>query len=76
VAPFAAGIGQMDHLRYQVYNVAGSLLWVLLLVPAGYFFANVPFVKNNFSAVVLAIVFVSILPAIVGVLRARMTTQR
>ena len=76
VAPFAAGIGQMDHLRYQIYNVAGSLLWVMLLVPAGYFFANVPFVKNNFSAVVLAIVFVSILPGIIGVIRARTTGSR
>jgi membrane-associated protein len=66
----------MDHLRYQIYNVAGSLLWVMLLVPAGYFFANVPFVKNNFSAVVLAIVFVSILPGIIGVIRARTTGSR
>ncbi|MEZ5562088.1 MAG: DedA family protein [Gammaproteobacteria bacterium] len=71
VAPFAAGIARMDHLRYQAYNVIGSLLWVLLLVPAGYFFANVPLVKNNFSAVVLGIVFVSILPGIIGVIRAR-----
>ena len=76
VAPFAAGIGQMDHLRYQGYNVIGSLLWVLLLVPAGYFFANVPFVKNNFSAVVLVIVFISILPGIIGVIRARSTAKR
>ena len=51
VAPFAAGVGQMSHLRYQFYNVTGSVLWVLLLVPAGYFFANVPIVKENFSAV-------------------------
>ena len=60
VAPFAAGI----------------VLWVLLLVPAGYFFANVPFVKNNFSAVVLAIVIVSILPGIIGVVRARVAAKR
>ena len=76
VAPFAAGIGKMDHLRYQLYNVVGSLLWVLLLVPAGYFFANVPFVKNNFSVVVLAIVFLSILPGIIGVIRARSAANR
>lgn len=76
VAPFAAGIGQMGHLRYQIYNVIGSLLWVLLLVPAGYFFANVPFVRNNFSAVVLGIVFISILPGIIGVVRARAASKR
>ncbi|MFZ1626090.1 MAG: DedA family protein [Gammaproteobacteria bacterium] len=76
VAPFAAGIGQMHHLRYQAYNLIGSLLWVLLLVPAGYFFGNVPFVKKNFSAVVLAIVFISILPGIIGVIRARGAVKR
>jgi membrane-associated protein len=71
VAPFAAGVGQMSHLRYQFYNVTGSVLWVLLLVPAGYFFANVPIVKENFSAVVLGIIFLSILPAIIEFLRER-----
>lgn len=71
VAPFAAGVGRMSHLRYQSYNVAGSVLWVLLLVPAGYFFANVRIVKENFSAVVLAIVFLSVLPALVEFLRQR-----
>lgn len=71
VAPFAAGVGRMSHLRYQSYNVAGSVLWVLLLVPAGYFFANVRIVKDNFSVVVLAIVFLSVLPALVEFLRQR-----
>jgi len=71
VAPFAAGIGRMSHLRYQGYNVAGSMLWVLLLVPAGYFFANVPLVRDNFSAVVVAIILLSIMPAVVEFLRAR-----
>jgi membrane-associated protein len=71
IAPFAAGVGQMTHLRYQFYNVTGSVLWVLLLVPAGYFFANVPFVKENFSAVVLGILILSVLPAIVEFVRGR-----
>lgn len=71
VAPFAAGVGQMSHLRYQFYNVTGSMLWVLLLVPAGYFFANVPIVKENFSAVVIGIIILSLLPAIVEFVRAR-----
>lgn len=71
VAPFAAGVGQMSHLRYQFYNVAGSVLWVLLLVPAGYFFANVPIVKENFSAVVIGIIILSVLPAIVEFVRGR-----
>ncbi|MBL8202058.1 MAG: DedA family protein [Chromatiales bacterium] len=71
VAPFAAGVGQMSHLRYQSYNVAGSVLWVLLLVPAGYFFANVPIVKENFSAVVIGIIILSVLPAVVEFVRER-----
>jgi len=71
VAPFAAGVGQMSHLRYQAYNVAGSMLWVLLLVPAGYFFANVPIVKENFSAVVIGIIVLSVLPAVVEFVRER-----
>ena len=72
VAPFAAGVGQMTHLRYQLYNVLGSVLWVLLLVLAGYFFANVPIVRENFSAVIIGIIIVSVLPAIVEIARARL----
>jgi membrane-associated protein len=71
VAPFAAGIGRMAHGRYQVYNVTGSLLWVLLLVPAGYFFANVPIVQENFSTVIIGIIVISVLPGVVEYLRAR-----
>lgn len=71
VAPFVAGVGRMSHLRYQFFNVSGSLLWVLLLVPAGYFFANVKFVQDNFSAVIIGIIILSILPAVVEIFRAR-----
>jgi membrane-associated protein len=71
VAPFAAGVGRMTHARYQLYNVTGSLLWVLLLVPAGYFFANVPVVQENFSIVILAIIGLSILPAVIEFWRER-----
>lgn len=76
VAPFAAGVGQMTHLRYQFYNVSGSVLWVLSLVLAGYFFANVPIVKQNFSAVIIGIVIVSVLPAVVEVARERLRVAR
>lgn len=69
VAPFAAGVGQMTHLRYQLYNITGSVLWVLLLVPAGYFFANVPIVKENFSTVIIGIVIISLLPAVIEFMR-------
>jgi membrane-associated protein len=76
VAPFAAGVGQMTHGRYQLYNITGSALWVLLLVPAGYFFANVPIVKENFSVVIIGIIVVSVLPAVIEVLRGRARTAR
>lgn len=75
VAPFAAGVGQMSHLRYQFYNFTGSILWVLLLVPAGYFFANVPIVKENFSAVVIGIIILSVLPAVIEFVRERAAPQ-
>jgi membrane-associated protein len=71
LAPFIAGIGQMTYMRFMSFNVVGALLWVLLLVPAGYFFANVAFVKKNFSLVILAIIFVSILPAVFEFWRER-----
>jgi membrane-associated protein len=70
-APFVAGIGQMTYTRFMSFNVVGALLWVLLLVPAGYFFANVPFVRKNFSLVILAIIFLSTLPAVFEFWRAR-----
>lgn len=70
-APFVAGIGKMTYTRFMMFNISGALLWILLLVPAGYFFGNMPFVKKNFSAVVLAIIFISILPAIIEFLRER-----
>lgn len=63
-APFVAGIGAMSYGRFLLYNVVGGILWVAVCLSAGYFFGNLPFVRNNFSVVVLAIVFISILPAV------------
>ena len=68
-APFVAGIGRMHHGRFQVYNIAGGVAWVNLFVWAGYFFGNVPFIKNNFGLVTLAIIAVSMLPLLMMVLR-------
>lgn len=64
-APFVAGIGAMTYSRFMMFNVVGALLWVGLITPAGYFFANMPLVKKNFSLVILGIIFVSILPAVI-----------
>ncbi|MBI4621572.1 MAG: DedA family protein [Desulfobacterales bacterium] len=70
-APFVAGIGSMSYGRFIAYNVIGGLAWVLICVFAGYFFGNLPFVKKNFSLVILAIVFISILPGLIEFLRHR-----
>jgi len=71
LAPFVAGIGQMSYPRFALFNVLGALLWVGLLVPAGYLFANHPFVKQNFTAVILAIIVLSMLPAVFEFWRER-----
>ncbi len=70
-APFVAGVGTMSYGRFLAYNVAGAALWVGLLVPAGFFFGNIPVVRKNFTIVILAIVALSVMPIAVETLRAR-----
>ena len=69
--PFVAGIGAMPYLRYIGFCIAGALIWVVSLCSAGYFFGNIPAVKNNLSVVIVLIVAVSMLPATVAWLKAR-----
>jgi membrane-associated protein len=70
-APFVAGMGRMTYRRFFVYNITGAILWVIVCVGAGFAFGNIPAVKKNFSVVILAIIFLSILPGIIGFIRAR-----
>ncbi len=70
-APFVAGIARMSHGRFQAFNIAGGVLWVVSLTLAGFWFGNLPLVKNNLTAVILAIVVVSMVPAAVGYLKHR-----
>lgn len=70
-APFVAGVGKMLYSRFMLFNVSGGLLWIGLLLPAGYFFGNFEIVRKNFSLVVLAIIFLSILPAVIEFWRER-----
>lgn len=70
-APFVAGVGKMDYLRFCLFNLIGAGLWVISLLLAGYFFGNLPWVKQNLSFVIVGIVVVSLLPAFVGWLRHR-----
>jgi len=70
-APFVAGVGAMSYPRFIVYNIIGAVLWVGLFVPLGYFFGNMPTVKDNFSLVIFAIIGISMLPIAVEMFRAR-----
>ncbi len=70
-APFVAGIGTMRYSRFALFNVGGGAVWVILLTFAGYFFGNLEVVKKNFQYVIIAIIVISILPAVIEVLRAR-----
>jgi membrane-associated protein len=70
-APFVAGIGAMEYKRFLMFNVTGAVLWVAMLTYAGFFFGNLPLVKNNLTAVILGIIVISVIPAVVEYLRAR-----
>lgn len=70
-APFVAGIGRMSYGHFISYNVFGGITWVSLCVIAGYLFGNIPFVRSNFSLVVLAIIVISMLPMLVEWMKAR-----
>jgi membrane-associated protein len=70
-APFVAGIGTMKYIRFIIYNIVGGIGWVVILIFGGYFFGNIPLVKNNFSIAIFVIIFLSILPGIVEFLRGR-----
>jgi membrane-associated protein len=63
-APFVAGIGRMPYGRFQAYNIGGGIAWVLSLTWAGYFFGNIPFVKENFGLVTIGIIVVSLIPVV------------
>jgi membrane-associated protein len=75
-APFVAGIGAMTYPKFIIYNVIGGIAWVSLFLFGGYFFGNLQFVQQNFSFVLLAIIFISILPAIIELLRSRLEIKK
>lgn len=70
-APFVAGIGQMKYRTFGTYNIVGALLWVPSFVYAGYFFGNLPIVKENFGLVVIGVIVVSVLPMVWEFIRAQ-----
>ncbi|MBW9199761.1 MULTISPECIES: DedA family protein [Bacteroides] len=71
-APFVAGMGKMHYYYFMIYNVVGALAWVCLFTYAGYFFGDLPFVQKNLKLLLVAIIFISLLPAIFEVVRAKL----
>lgn len=65
-APFVAGVGSMNYFRYLAYSLVGSAIWINSFLWAGYYFGNLPQVKNNFHYVIFGVIFLSILPMIIG----------
>ena len=70
-APFVAGMGRMSYSYFFSYNVFGGIVWVLLFTLLGFFFGNLDFVKKNFELVILAIIFISVIPAVWEAWKAR-----
>lgn len=70
-APFVAGVGTMKYRKFITYNVVGGIVWVAIFISLGYFFGNIPFVKKNFELVIFAIIFISFIPPILEVYKAR-----
>jgi membrane-associated protein len=73
-APFVAGVGAMRYTRFLSYNIVGAVAWVGAFSYAGYFFGNLPLVKKNLSLLILAIVVISLMPAVMGFIRQRRET--
>ncbi len=68
-APFIAGVGKMTYLKFLSYNVIGGILWIALFLFGGFFFGNIPVIKRNFSLVIFVIIIISIMPAVIEVIR-------
>jgi len=70
-APFVAGVGSMKYQKFLSYSILGSILWINIFIWAGYLLGSNEFVKNNFSLVTLAIIFISVLPVIYGLIKSK-----
>ena len=74
-APFVAGVGTMTYGRFASYNIIGGVIWVVSFLFLGYFFGGIPAIKNNFTFVIFAIIFLSLLPPVIELIRGRSKKQ-
>lgn len=75
-APFVAGIGEMSYPRFALYNISGGVAWVWSFLLLGYWFGGQPFVKKNFTYVILAIIIISVIPVVVEFIKAKKASAR
>jgi membrane-associated protein len=75
-APFVAGAGSMTYSKFMFYNVVGAAIWVISITYLGYYFGNIPIIKDNFAIVVIVIIILSILPAIIEVARVKLKSRK
>ena len=74
-APFVAGVGSMTYNRFIGFSVLASILWINICVWAGYFFGRLEIVKNNFSLVVIAIIGISLVPILIGIIKQKFSSK-
>ncbi|MBQ3933752.1 MAG: hypothetical protein II726_01010, partial [Elusimicrobiaceae bacterium] len=75
-APFVAGIGKMSYFHFALYNVTGAVLWVCTFCLGGYFFGSTEVVKKHFHYIIVAIIIISVLPAVIEFIKAKRENKK
>ena len=75
-APFVAGMGKMNYSHFITFNAVGGALWVMIFCYIGFFFGDLPFVQENLKLLIVAIIFISVLPAVIEAMRARLRSRK
>lgn len=74
-SPFVAGVGKMKFVPFTYYNVVGGILWIVSFLGIGFIFGNIPFIKDNFTYVMIVIIILTLLPAVIAALRAKKSME-
>lgn len=76
IVPFVVGMGKLDYKKFIIFNALGGITWVTLFLCLGYFFGNIPFVAEHFSLIIIAIVFISIIPIIYAFIKGKLNKNK